>query len=162
MSFTLNEPENLGLVVAVVVPVAIPVVACACSRAAAAAVRALWPLLLLPLLWLSPPCRLRRRCRPVVRRLGWLSPVLWLLYPVCLLNRRRRCRRPLGRYLLIETIQALGGRAVDIEPPVADEVLLVEEGSVGAEERVLEEAAVAVVGAHVEGLTVGLSVGVIT
>ena len=39
--------------------------------------------------------------------------------------------------------------AVDIEPPVADEVLLVEDCPVGAEEAVLQQAVSAVTGAHV-------------
>ena len=44
---------------------------------------------------------------------------------------------------------------VNIEPPVADEVLLVEQGAVGAEEAVLQETVSAVTGAHVVGLTPG-------
>ena len=39
--------------------------------------------------------------------------------------------------------------AVDVEPPVADEVLLVEERAVGTEEAVLQQAALAVTGTHV-------------
>ena len=35
------------------------------------------------------------------------------------------------------TVTHLGGGAVEVEPPVADEVVLVEEGSVGTEEAVL-------------------------
>ena len=52
-------------------------------------------------------------------------------------------------------------RAVHVEPPVTDEVLLVEEGAVGAEEAVLDEVGVAEVGADVEGLALGLGVGVV-
>ena len=43
--------------------------------------------------------------------------------------------------------------AVDVEPPVADEVLLVEDCPVGAEEAVLQQAVSAVTGAHVVRLT---------
>ena len=39
--------------------------------------------------------------------------------------------------------------AVYVEPPVADEVLLVEQRAVGAEEAVLQQAALAVTGTHV-------------
>ena len=53
-------------------------------------------------------------------------------------------------------------RAVDVEPPVTDEVLLVEEGSVGAEMRVLDEVGVAEVRTDVESLALGLGVGVVT
>ena len=35
------------------------------------------------------------------------------------------------------TVTHLGGGAVEVEPPVADEVVLVEEGAVGTEEAVL-------------------------
>ena len=52
-------------------------------------------------------------------------------------------------------------RAVHVEPPVADEVLLVEQGAVGAEEAVLDEVGVAEVGADVERLALGLGVGVV-
>ena len=52
--------------------------------------------------------------------------------------------------------------AVDIEPPVADEVLLLEQGAVGAEERELGETGVAVVGADVERLALRLRVRVVS
>ena len=68
---------------------------------------------------------------------------------------------PLGGVLLIEAVERLGQRAVHVEPPVADEVLLVEEGPVRAEERLGMEAAAAVVDADVERLAVGLGVGVV-
>ena len=51
--------------------------------------------------------------------------------------------------------------AVHVEPPVADEVLLVEDGAVGAEEGVLQQAPDPVIGADVEGLAVGLRVSVV-
>ena len=50
---------------------------------------------------------------------------------------------------------------VHIEPPVTDEVLLVEKGAVGAEEAVLDEPGVAIVGAYVESLAVWLRVSVV-
>ncbi len=46
--------------------------------------------------------------------------------------------------------------------PVTDEVVLVEDGAVGAEEAVLGEAALAIGGANVEDLALGLGVGIIT
>ena len=52
--------------------------------------------------------------------------------------------------------------AVNIEPPVTDEVLLVEKGSVGAEMGVLDEVCVAEVRTDVEPLALGLGVGVVT
>ena len=69
---------------------------------------------------------------------------------------------PLGGDLVVEAVEVLGGGAVEVEPPVADEVVLVEESSVGAEEAVLGEAASSVSGADVESLALGLGVGVVT
>jgi hypothetical protein len=68
---------------------------------------------------------------------------------------------PLGGNLLVQLVEALGGGAVKVEPPVADEVVLVEDGAVGAEEAVLGEAALAVGGADVENLALGLGIGVV-
>ena len=51
--------------------------------------------------------------------------------------------------------------AVHVKPPVTDEVLLVEERAVGAEEAVLEQGVAAVRGADVEWLTVGICVRVV-
>ena len=64
--------------------------------------------------------------------------------------------------LIIEAVEFLGGRAVEVEPPVADEVLLVEDGAVGAEEGLRAQAAKAVGDAHVEDLAVGRRVRVVT
>ena len=47
----------------------------------------------------------------------------------------------------VQSVRVLGGGAVDVEPPVAHEDLLVENGAVGAQERRLEAAV-----AHVEDL----------
>ena len=69
---------------------------------------------------------------------------------------------PLGGDLVVEAVEVLGGGAVEVEPPVADEVVLVEESSVGAEEAVLGEAASSVGGADVESLALGLGVRVVT
>jgi hypothetical protein len=53
-------------------------------------------------------------------------------------------------------------RAVHVEPPVADEVLLVEDCPIRAEEAVLGQPAAPVVPADVECLALGLSIGVVT
>ena len=50
---------------------------------------------------------------------------------------------------------------VNVEPPVADEVLLVEKSSVGTEEAVLDQTVVSVVCTDVEGLTVAVWVCVV-
>ena len=52
-------------------------------------------------------------------------------------------------------------RAVDVEPPVTDEVLLVEKGAVGTEEAVLDEPRVAVICTNVESLAVGLWISIV-
>ena len=60
------------------------------------------------------------------------------------------------------TVTHLGGGAVEVEPPVADEVVLVEESSVGAEEAVLGETSGPVSCADVEHLALGLLVSIVT
>merc|ERR1740123_2057429 len=74
------------------------------------------------------------------------------------------CREgvPLCCNLVIEGVELLGGGAVKVEPPVADEVVLVEEGSVGAEEAVLGEPTGAIRRADVERLALSLRVRVVT
>jgi len=64
--------------------------------------------------------------------------------------------------LLVLRVQTLSFIAVKVEPPVADEVVLVEDGSVGAEEAVLGEAALTVSCADMEGLALGLRVSIVT
>ena len=68
----------------------------------------------------------------------------------------------LGSVLIIEAVEVLGGGAVEVEPPVADEVVLVEESTVGAEEAVLGQTASSVSSADVESLALGLRVRVVT
>ncbi len=63
--------------------------------------------------------------------------------------------------LVVAAVESLGLRAVKVEPPVADEVLLVEHGAVGTEERVLGQAALAVGGANVEHLALGRRISVV-
>jgi len=64
--------------------------------------------------------------------------------------------------VLVEAVEAFGRGAVEVEPPVADEVLLVEDGSVGAEEGVLGQAAQTVSCAHMESLAFCLGISVVT
>ena len=54
--------------------------------------------------------------------------------------------------VVIDGVQVFGGRAVKVEPPVADEVVLVEDGAIGAEEGVQGETAQSVLSADVENL----------
>ena len=67
----------------------------------------------------------------------------------------------LGCEVVIEAVETLGLGAVKVEPPVADEVVLVEHGSVGAEETVLGETSGSVGCADVEDLALSLRVGVV-
>ena len=52
-------------------------------------------------------------------------------------------------------------RAVHIEPPVADEVLLVEDSPVGAEEAVLEQSTHSVICTNMETLTVSFGISIV-
>merc|ERR1719273_1670829 len=69
---------------------------------------------------------------------------------------------PLGGDLVVQTPEILGGGAVEVEPPVADEVVLVEESSVGTEEAVLGQTSGSVSSADVESLALSLGVSVVT
>ena len=69
---------------------------------------------------------------------------------------------PLSRDLVVERVEILGGGAVEVEPPVADEVVLVEESSVGAEETVLGQTSGSVSCADVESLALSFGVRVVT
>ena len=51
---------------------------------------------------------------------------------------------------------------INIEPPVTDEVLLIEDAAIGTEERVFKQATHSIIGADVETLTVRLLVTIIT
>jgi len=68
----------------------------------------------------------------------------------------------LGGNIVVQTVQTLGLGAVKVEPPVTDEVVLVEDGSVGAEETVLGKTTLAVGCANVEHLALSLGVGIIS
>ena len=74
----------------------------------------------------------------------------------------RRVGLSLSGDVVIEAVEVLGDGAVHVEPPVADEVLLVEEGPVGAEEAVPGETPGTVTSADVECLAVGLRVSVVS
>ena len=64
--------------------------------------------------------------------------------------------------LIVEEVEGLSLGAVHVEPEVTDEVLLVKEGAIGAEEGVLVEATQAVSYADLESLTLQLGVRVVT
>jgi len=50
---------------------------------------------------------------------------------------------------------------VHIEPPITDEVLLVEKSSIGAEEAVLQQTRISIIGTNVESLAVRLWVCIV-
>ena len=68
----------------------------------------------------------------------------------------------LGGDLVVPRVKRFSLGAVEVEPPIADEVLLVEDGTVGAEEGLGAEGAQTVGDAHVEHLAVGGGVGVVS
>ena len=63
---------------------------------------------------------------------------------------------------LVECIKVGGCSAVDVVPPVADKVLLVENGSVGAQKAVFRQTTVGIRGTDVKDLTFSLGIGVVT
>ena len=108
----------------------------------------------------SPPGRWRPRIDRSIPGVFCRSSVLWLpsVGPQSI-----TCKSvPLCSDLVVEGVELLSGGAVKVEPPVADEVVLVEEGSVGAEEAVLGEPTSAIGRADVESLALSLRVRVVT
>ena len=66
--------------------------------------------------------------------------------------------RPLSRQLGVEAPEAPGPRAVHVEPPVAGEVLLLEQRPVRTKKADFSQVALAVISAHVESLTASLGI----
>ena len=78
------------------------------------------------------------------------------------IRKNRRIRAPLKMNNPSRLAATVYLRAVHVEPPVADEVLLVEQGPVGAEEAVLDEVGVTKVGTDVECLALSFGVSIVT
>ena len=74
---------------------------------------------------------------------------------------RRVVRDPLSMNLFIEAVESLSERTVHVEPPVTDEVLLVEQCPVRTEEAVLGQTSLAVIGTDMKWLTLSLHIGVV-
>ena len=68
----------------------------------------------------------------------------------------------LGSKVVVEAVETLGLGTVEVEPPVADEVVLVEDGAVRTEEAVLGQTSGSVSSADVESLALSLGVSVVT
>merc|ERR1719500_5122 len=64
--------------------------------------------------------------------------------------------------VIVERIEVLCLSTVEVEPPVADEVVLVEDGSVGTEEAVLGQTSSSISCADMENLTLSLSISIVT
>ena len=69
---------------------------------------------------------------------------------------------PLARQLGVEAPEASGPRAVHVEPPVADEVLLLEQGPVRTKKADFSQLSLAltIIRAHMESLTSSLRISV--
>ena len=69
---------------------------------------------------------------------------------------------PLARQLGVEAPEASGPRAVHVEPPVANEVLLLEQGPIWTKKTDFSQLspAQAIIRAHMESLTSGLRISV--
>merc|ERR1712088_378791 len=64
--------------------------------------------------------------------------------------------------IFVQRVESFSFRAVEVEPPIADEIFLVEDGSVGAKEGVFGKASKTISGTHVECLAVGFGVGIVS
>ncbi len=63
---------------------------------------------------------------------------------------------------IVQAVKTFGFSTVKVEPPVADEVSLVENGAIGAEEGVLGKAALTISSADMESLAFGLGISIIS
>ena len=77
------------------------------------------------------------------------------------IRKNRRIRAPLKMNNPSRLASTVYLRAVHIEPPVTNEVLLVEDSPIGAEEAVLGESSPSIISAYVERLALCLRVGVV-
>ena len=77
------------------------------------------------------------------------------------LDPRGIIRQPFSMNLLVDSVEILSQTTVNIEPPVTDEVLLVEQGTIGTEEAVLGQPSLTISGTNVEWLAVSLNISII-
>ena len=75
---------------------------------------------------------------------------------------RLRSGLSFGGNVFVEAVEAFGFSTVKVEPPITNEVSLVEDGTVGAQEGVLGKASGAIGGADMESLTFGLGISVVS
>jgi len=64
--------------------------------------------------------------------------------------------------VVIEAVKAFGLGTVKVEPPITDKVVLVENSSVGTEERVLGKASLTISSTNMEDLTFSFRISIIT
>ena len=64
--------------------------------------------------------------------------------------------------MVIESIKTFSLRAVKVKPPITNEVVLVEDGAIRAEEGIFGKATFAIVSTDVEDLALGLGISIIT
>merc|ERR1711976_239310 len=64
--------------------------------------------------------------------------------------------------VVIEAVKVSSLSAVKVEPPITNKVVLVEDGTIRAEEGVLGKTALSVRGANVEDLAFSLGIGIVT
>ena len=67
-----------------------------------------------------------------------------------------------GGDLIVQAVKAFGLGTVKVEPPITDKVVLVENSSVGAEERVLGQSSLTISSTNMEDLTFGFGISIIT
>jgi hypothetical protein len=71
------------------------------------------------------------------------------------------CSLTLSSYVIVKAVQALSLSTVKVKPPIADEIVLVEDGAIGAQEAVLGESTLSVGSANVEHLALSLRVSIV-
>jgi len=69
---------------------------------------------------------------------------------------------PFSSYIIVEAVKAFGFGTVKVKPPITDKVSLVENGSVGAQERVFGQTTLAIGGTYMESLAFSINITIIS
>ena len=68
----------------------------------------------------------------------------------------------LGSDLIVQAVETFGLGTVKVEPPITDEVSLIENGTIGAQKGVFGKTTESVSGTNVESLAFGVGIGIVT
>jgi len=64
--------------------------------------------------------------------------------------------------IFVQAVKTLSLSTVKVKPPITDEVCLVKDGSIGAQERIFRKTTLAISCAHMESLAFSLSISIVS